>query len=182
MSSENVFLQEILLVSYKMHDSYVGIIYLIFIKASSPPFVSNICKLSLIKTPMSRFLRWAKQKKDKQKKEKVSAHRHWSRSTIVQDHAWQCQRQQRQQRRPPPPPQQQQQTPAPTTALTIINLIPGIGCLCDKDVHDGQQLSVIRDERFTDQITTRHQMFQTFQRFTNDVFVPGVQRGLDGND
>ena len=37
--------------------SYVGIIYLMLMKASSPPFVSSICRESLMSTPISLFFR-----------------------------------------------------------------------------------------------------------------------------
>ncbi len=43
--------------AYRTHDSYVGTRYLMLMKASSPPYFSNNCSVSWIRSPMFSFLR-----------------------------------------------------------------------------------------------------------------------------
>ena len=62
-------------------------------------------------------------------------------------------------------------------ALRVLNLVAQVGVALLEKVHNGQDLSVVWHEGFSDSVTAGHESLQNLQGDGNDLWVAGVKRG-----
>ena len=62
-------------------------------------------------------------------------------------------------------------------SLGVVNLVPKVRVALLEKVHNGQDLSVVWHEGFSDSVTAGHESLQNLQGDGNDLWVAGVKRG-----
>ena len=67
-------------------------------------------------------------------------------------------------------------------ALAVVDLVAHVEVFGLEQVHDGQDLSVVRNQRLADGVGAGDEGLQDLQRDGDDLGVSRVQRGLDGDD
>ena len=63
--------------------------------------------------------------------------------------------------------------------LAVVDAISRIEVFATEDVKNGQNLTVVWDEGFTDQISRSHKVLKALEGGTHDFVVPGIQRFLE---
>jgi hypothetical protein len=64
-------------------------------------------------------------------------------------------------------------------SLTVVNLVSNVGILDLEEVHDGQDLSVVRHKGLTNGLRAGHESLQDLEGDGDDVNISGVQGSLD---
>lgn len=67
-------------------------------------------------------------------------------------------------------------------ALRVLDLVADVGVVSFEKVQNGEDLTVVRHESFTDGVGAGDERLQDFQSDGNDLCVTGVQSSLDRND
>jgi len=67
-------------------------------------------------------------------------------------------------------------------ALTVVDLVTLVQVLGLEQVHDGEDLTVVRHQGFSNGVTASDELLKNLQASRNDITVAGVQRSLDGDD
>jgi len=66
--------------------------------------------------------------------------------------------------------------------LAVVDTISGVQVLVLEDVHDGEDLAVVWDERLAHEVGGDHQVLQDLEGGAQHLVVPHAQRVLDGDD
>jgi len=66
--------------------------------------------------------------------------------------------------------------------LAVVDAVTRVQVLVLEDVHDGEDLAVVWDERLAHQVGGHHQVLQDLERGAQHLVVPHAQGVLDGDD